>query len=108
MAKSIEYLPQDPRVAVWTELQTARTNGSNSDYWTELFQPLVHAVGHKETVWARVPDNPDVVLLATLWWTTSELRSFEASPSAQLYYKTLQREQITRVSTREIIYGFAH
>ncbi|KAJ0416011.1 hypothetical protein BJY00DRAFT_250134 [Aspergillus carlsbadensis] len=108
LTKSIEYLPEDPPIAVWTKLRTSQTKGSGSCDWTELFQPLVHAVGHKETVWARMADNPDVVLLATLWWTTSELRDFEASPSAQLYRETLQREGIIPVSIHETIYGFAH
>ncbi|KAL3495883.1 hypothetical protein BJX62DRAFT_252879 [Aspergillus germanicus] len=108
ITKSIEYLPHDPPIAVWTKLQVPETKTLDTNYWNAFFQPLVHTIGHHETVWARVRDNPDVVLLATLWWTTSELREFQLSPSAQLYREILQREDIIHISSHETIYGSAH
>jgi hypothetical protein len=65
ITKSIAYLPQDPPIAAWTKLQIPRTKTLDANYWNTIFQPLVHPIGHHETVWARVPGNPDVVLLAT-------------------------------------------
>ncbi|KAL4903111.1 hypothetical protein BDW74DRAFT_156661 [Aspergillus multicolor] len=105
LTKSIAYLPNDPPIIVWTKLQARWSKTLDPEYRDELFQPLVHAVGHNETVWARGQDNPDVVFLVTLWWTTSELREFKASPSAQLYRESLQGEGITPLSTHETIYG---
>ncbi|KAL2786930.1 hypothetical protein BJX66DRAFT_328254 [Aspergillus keveii] len=108
ITKSIAYLPQGPPIAVWTKLQVPRTKTLDANYWNTIFQPLVHTIGHHETVWARVPGNPDVVLLATLWWTTSEMREFQVSPSSQLYREILQCEDIIPISTHETIYGFAY
>lgn len=65
LTKSMEYLSGDPRVVVWTTLQIPPTKEIDTNHWNGLFQPLVHSVGHKETVWARVRDNPNVALLAT-------------------------------------------
>ena len=50
LTKSMEYLSDDPRIAVWTRLQIPPTKEINTNHWNALFQPLVHSVSHKETV----------------------------------------------------------
>ncbi|KAJ9349789.1 hypothetical protein C8Q69DRAFT_480289 [Paecilomyces variotii] len=80
--------PNGPKV-VWTKLQVPLGVELDTDHWAGYFQPLLHAEGHKSTVWAKVQGSTDLVILATLWHTTSELRDFMASPSAQLYTESL-------------------
>ncbi|KAJ9208805.1 hypothetical protein DTO021D3_22 [Paecilomyces variotii] len=99
--KSLTNDPNDPKIVVWTKLQVPP--GEELDSYC---QPLLHAVGHESTVWAREQGNPDIVMLATLWYTTSELRDFMASPSAQLYRESLANASIVPLISWETIHGY--
>jgi hypothetical protein len=52
-------------ITVWTEFQVPHGEEPNITEWNQLFQPLVQAAGHVESVWARILERPDIVLLAS-------------------------------------------
>ncbi|KAL6232374.1 hypothetical protein BDW75DRAFT_21927 [Aspergillus navahoensis] len=106
--KSFSNLPDDPAIAIWTKLQVPQGENFDSGHWDGLFQPLVHAIGHQETVWAKAEDSPEIVFLVTIWYTTSEQREFETFPSAQLYREGLQYKGIQLLSSHETIYGWSN
>ncbi|KAL3472461.1 hypothetical protein BJX99DRAFT_235397 [Aspergillus californicus] len=87
----------DHGMVVWTKFQIPPGQELDTDEWAAYFQPLIHAEGHKESVWAKAPEegNPNIVLLATAWYTTAALREFAASPSAQLFREDLASRGIT-------------
>ncbi|OJJ63018.1 hypothetical protein ASPSYDRAFT_86666 [Aspergillus sydowii CBS 593.65] len=92
----------EPGMVVWTkfhvpeELDTKECIG--------YFQPLVHAVGHQETLWSRAAENTNTILIVSLWYTAAELGDFTASPSAQLYTENLASKGITPLVLFETIY----
>jgi hypothetical protein len=100
---------------------------SDKQRWVEYFQPLVHAAGHKQSIWARLRFNPEKVILGTrksypseaihhnipievnsltrllyLDWSDSlACREFESSPSAQLFREQLANDGITFLACHE-------
>ncbi|RHZ63540.1 hypothetical protein CDV55_102337 [Aspergillus turcosus] len=92
---------EDPEVTVWTQFHVPRGEELNITEWNQTFQPLVQAAGHVESVWARIQEHPDTVLLVSLWKTTSALRGFTASPSAQLYWESLAARAIIPLQSHE-------
>lgn len=48
-----------------TELQVPQGLELDAEQWAGYFQPLVHAEGHRGTVWGRSQKEPGVVLLVT-------------------------------------------
>ncbi|GIC86413.1 uncharacterized protein Aud_002784 [Aspergillus udagawae] len=89
------------QITVWTEFQVPHGEELNITEWNQLFQPLVQAAGHVESVWARILERPDIVLLASLWKTASALRGFTASLSAQLHWESLAARAIVPLGSHE-------
>ncbi|GAD91742.1 TRAF-like signal transducer, putative [Paecilomyces variotii No. 5] len=52
--------------------------------------------------------HTNAALNSVLWYTTSELRDFMASPSAQLYVESLASAEIVPLVSYETIYGYGH
>ncbi|KAJ5298043.1 hypothetical protein N7508_008292 [Penicillium antarcticum] len=94
----------DPGVVVWNELQVPTGEELDTTRWAGYFHPLVQALGYRDSCWARVQGRLDIIILATLWETTSGLRNFTASPSAQLYRENLESRSITLLSSYETPY----
>jgi hypothetical protein len=63
--KSLINIENDPRIIVWTKLQVPPGEELGTNQWAAYFQPLVHTVGHDTTVWARVQESPNIIILAT-------------------------------------------
>lgn len=61
----LSYDSNDLRIVVWTELRVPRGQELDEQRWAGYFQPLVHATGHDQSVWARLRNNPEAVILAT-------------------------------------------
>lgn len=88
----------DEAILIWTELQVLED--------LELgpyFQPLLQAPGHEGSVWGRVQERPDTIVLLAgntksvplmsyrkAWERSSSRREFAASPPAQLYRENLE------------------
>ncbi|KAJ5216406.1 uncharacterized protein N7498_002813, partial [Penicillium cinerascens] len=74
--------------------------------WAQHFQPVVQHPAHRGSVWAKVQERPNTVILVTLWQTTSALRDFLVSPSAQLYWENLAARGILPIASYEVVYGW--
>lgn len=59
------YDPSDPKIVVWTEFRVPPGYERDEPRWVGYFQPLVHATGHKQSVWARLRNSPETMILAT-------------------------------------------
>ncbi|RAH39861.1 uncharacterized protein BO95DRAFT_437188 [Aspergillus brunneoviolaceus CBS 621.78] len=84
-----------------TELQVPQGLELDAEQWAGYFQPLVHAEGHRGTVWGRSQKEPGVVLLVTLWGHPDELRDFQDSPCAQLFRESLLAVNALQLSYHE-------
>ncbi|PYH81856.1 hypothetical protein BO82DRAFT_432247 [Aspergillus uvarum CBS 121591] len=106
--RSFSHDPSNPQLITWTRFQLASSSQPDTNAWASYFQPLVHDVGHCQTVWGRVKKSarPEV-LVVTLWWTASEYKDFKSSPTAQLYHETLATSGIVLLATRETVYSGA-
>jgi hypothetical protein len=67
---SMRSVSEDPSnsskpTIIWTELRVPIGHESDKQRWAEYFQPLVHAAGHKQSIWARLRFNPEKVILGT-------------------------------------------
>ncbi|KAJ5485570.1 hypothetical protein N7539_005558 [Penicillium diatomitis] len=98
-----------PSIVVWTELQVPIGLESDQQRWIGYFEPLVHAIGHHETAWARLRVNKDRVILGT-WWQggSPAYRAFQNSPSAQLFRETLADDGITFLTSYETAFRGGH
>ncbi|KAJ5900893.1 uncharacterized protein N7473_004963 [Penicillium subrubescens] len=61
---SMQSVSEDPSdsskpTIIWTELRVPIGHESDKQRWVEYFQPLVHATGHKQSIWARLHFNPE-------------------------------------------------
>lgn len=63
--RSFRTNPNDPNIIVWTKLQVPLGVELDNDHWAGYFRPLLHAIGHESTVWAKVQGSTDLVILAT-------------------------------------------
>ncbi|PYI24700.1 hypothetical protein BO99DRAFT_2258 [Aspergillus violaceofuscus CBS 115571] len=88
-------------VTVITELQVPQGLELDAEQWAGYFQPLVHAEGHRGTVWGRSQKEPGIVLLVTLWDHPDELRNFQDSPCNQLFRESLLAINAIQVSYHE-------
>ncbi|KAJ6009603.1 hypothetical protein N7522_004619 [Penicillium canescens] len=93
----------EPEIIVWQELRVP--SEEPSDQWNSHFQPMIQALGHDESSWARIPERPDTVLMATLWCSNSALKDFRDSPSAQLFTEDLGAKGISLLTSYESIYS---
>ena len=59
-------------IVVWTELQVPFGLESDKQQWVGYFQPLVHATGHKQSIWARLRFSLEKVILDTCKSSPSE------------------------------------
>ncbi|KAJ5900992.1 uncharacterized protein N7473_005062 [Penicillium subrubescens] len=98
--QSVSDDPNNPSnwTVVWTELRAPIGHESDKQRWVGYFQPLVHAAGHKQSIWARLRFNPDKVILGTC---NSACRDFESSPLAQLFREQLTNDGITFLTCYE-------
>lgn len=55
--------PDDPRITVWTELLVPPGEELDTTQWAQYFQPLVQHPDYRGSVWARVQERPDTVIL---------------------------------------------
>lgn len=62
--QSVSDYSTDPSnwIVVWTELRVPIGHESDKERWVEYFQPLVHAAGHKQSIWARLRFHPEKVM----------------------------------------------
>ncbi|KAJ5731641.1 uncharacterized protein N7483_006149 [Penicillium malachiteum] len=95
----------NPSLSVWTELKVPKDAEHDEKQWKGNFMPLLKAPGHVTSMWARVIERPDKMILATLWKNASAYRDFLASPSAQLFTEGLTAHGITMGATHKSIDG---
>ncbi|KAI9039701.1 cytochrome P450 [Aspergillus affinis] len=99
-------MDEDPEIVVWTELDVPQGEELDSAQWTRYFEPMIQAPGYENSAWARIKQRPNMIMLVTLWKSTSALREFTASPSAQLYRESLAARAIIPMAYHEVvIYG---
>ncbi|KAJ5964745.1 Dimeric alpha-beta barrel [Penicillium vulpinum] len=91
---------EDQTVLIWTELQVPN-DLELTDQWAGYFQPLLRAPGHEGSMWGRVQERPNTILLLTGWKSTSIMKEFIASPSAKIYWENLKNGGIIYMSSRE-------
>ncbi|KAJ5204301.1 uncharacterized protein N7498_005180 [Penicillium cinerascens] len=58
--------PDNPRITVWTELLVPPREELDTTQWAQYFQPLVQHPDHRGSVWARVQERPNIVILENL------------------------------------------
>ncbi|KAJ5159492.1 uncharacterized protein N7482_006496 [Penicillium canariense] len=101
---SSTYKVRDLEIIVWTELRVPPSEELDTHQWTGHFQPLVQASGHHTSLWARIRERPNIVLLVTLWKSQADLRNFTVSPCAQIFWENLAGRGVSRLASHETIY----
>lgn len=96
------------RIPLEFDIRNIEPNSEQGEKWASIFSPLVKAPGHSRSFWGRVQDDPETVLLYTLWASRNALAGFEASSAHSDLVTALESLTDPKPAITTIIASFAN